>query len=139
MFFQTEIFLMHLIQINLYIFSKVSFYILLEYVSHAIMEKSCFIKIPSNDSFTQRDVNEGRVWYIHTDKQGQDSLISDQLLFSVADSSHPPNILSDQAFVIQVEPSNEPSEMSPTPGVQLDITVGKVFRWSFELKNKKKI
>lgn len=74
-------------------------------------------------SFTQRDVNEGRVWYIHTDKQGQDSLISDQLLFSVADSSHPPNILSDQAFVIQVEPSNEPSEMSPTPGVQLDITV----------------
>lgn len=68
-------------------------------------------------------MNEGRVWYIHTDKQGQDSLTSDQLLFSVADSSHPPNILSDQAFVIQVEPSNEPSEMSPTPGVQLDITV----------------
>ncbi|KAG7168269.1 Extracellular matrix protein FRAS1-like, partial [Homarus americanus] len=73
-------------------------------------------------SFTQRDVNEGRVWYVHSGEQGGD-MTSDQLLFSVTDSSHPPNMLADQSFIIQVEPSPEKMEMFPAPGIQFGITV----------------
>ncbi|XP_063885992.1 extracellular matrix organizing protein FRAS1-like isoform X2 [Scylla paramamosain] len=74
-------------------------------------------------SFTQRDVDEGRVWYLHSgDLMGGDG-VSDQLLFSVADSSHPPNILADQTFIINVEPSSPGTEASPAPGTQLIATV----------------
>ncbi|XP_069157214.1 extracellular matrix organizing protein FRAS1 [Procambarus clarkii] len=74
-------------------------------------------------SFTQRDVDEGRVWYVHSGEQGVGDLTSDQLFFSVADDSHPPNILADQSFIIQVEPSQVKTKVLPSPGVQLGITV----------------
>ncbi|XP_076043694.1 extracellular matrix organizing protein FRAS1-like [Oratosquilla oratoria] len=73
-------------------------------------------------SFTQRDINEGRVWYVHSGEMDIEQA-SDQLLFSVADSSQPPNVLTDQAFVIQVNPSDESNSVAPAPGVQLGITV----------------
>lgn len=49
--------------------------------------------------------------------------VSDQLLFSVADSSLPPNILADQAFIINVEASRPGTEVSSAPGTQLIATV----------------
>ncbi|KAK7080023.1 Extracellular matrix protein fras1 [Halocaridina rubra] len=70
-------------------------------------------------SFTQRDLNEGLVWYFHSDER---NARSDELFFSVSDGSHPPNILGDQSFVIQLEPSEEPT-MIPLPEAQLEITV----------------
>lgn len=74
-------------------------------------------------SFTQRDVDEGRVWYVHSGDLVGGEGMSDQLLFSVADSSHPPNILADQAFIIHVEHSMPGIEVSPAPGTQLTATV----------------
>lgn len=74
-------------------------------------------------SFTQRDVNEGRVWYVHSGEESVGDMTSDQLLFSIADSSHPPNMLADQSFIIQVQPSPQKTEVSPAPGIQLGITV----------------
>lgn len=89
-------------------------------------------------SFSQRDLNEGRVWYITDDGKGprekfspvpsqlgqpynilpnstkpksrgqssEQKRYSDVIVFSVADSSIPPNVLKDQKFLIEVE---EPS------------------------------
>lgn len=81
-------------------------------------------------SFTQRDINEGRVWYVHSNnhltsepRTIPSSPVSDQLLFSVADSSHPPNILANQSFIVQVEPSPAQVEVAPLQGAQLGIMV----------------
>ena len=74
-------------------------------------------------SFTQRDVDEGRVWYVHSGNLIGGDGISDQLLFSVTDSSHPPNILADQAFIIHVDSSTPGSNVFPAPGTQLTTTV----------------
>ncbi|KAK3859680.1 hypothetical protein Pcinc_034224 [Petrolisthes cinctipes] len=77
---------------------------------------------PTN-SFTQRDVREGRVWYIH-EGTNTGEMSSDLIQFSVADNAHPPNILSDQSFIIRVEQGQQiGAPMAPTPGTQLGITV----------------
>lgn len=74
-------------------------------------------------SFTQRDVREGRVWYIH-DGANTGETSSDLIQFAVADSALPPNILSDQSFIIRVERAQHVgAQMAPSPGTQLGITV----------------
>lgn len=85
-------------------------------------------------SFSQRDLNEGRVWYIteagegarhnlhhessplgqpynilptHTNEisrhMTENNGYSDVIVFSVSDSSNPPNVLEDQKFLVQVQ------------------------------------
>ena len=61
---------------------------------------------------------------------------SDQLLFSVSDSSMPPNTLSDQSFIIDVDSSETADEdknadMQLTPGVELGITVSSLITYVF--------
>ncbi|XP_064121126.1 extracellular matrix organizing protein FRAS1-like isoform X1 [Macrobrachium nipponense] len=70
-------------------------------------------------SFTQRELNEGLVWYLHS---GGKETKADELIFSVTDNSHPPNILGNQSFIIQID-SLVDDTMLPTPGTQLEITV----------------
>ncbi|KAB7500158.1 Extracellular matrix protein FRAS1 [Armadillidium nasatum] len=94
-------------------------------------------------SFTQKDINEGRVWYVpspetlgfpegsseyeaqYRDVNGEE-YPSERIVFSVSDSSNPPNILRGQSFNVKVKPSTPPetvSKMEVSPGVQLGITV----------------
>lgn len=74
-------------------------------------------------SFTQRDVDEGRVWYLHSGELVGDDGTSDHLLFSVTDSSHPPNVLDDQAFIIQVDAAELGFDVSSAPSTHLTATV----------------
>lgn len=105
---------------------KRSFHKICSHLEHSIKHIAYNTKLRSwlaHCSFTQRDVDEGRVWYLHSGELVGSDGISDQVLFSVADASHPPNILSDQAFIIQVEASELDFDMSSPPSSQLTAIV----------------
>lgn len=98
-------------------------------------------------SFSQRDLNEGRVWYVTSGEKGpavdptkgypylepsdrrgpnyglgpelstaaiQGSPYSEVVLFSVSDSSNPPNVLKDQTFVVHIEEPQVPPSANNT-------------------------